>query len=441
VKFPRLSTSYLLQIVLPSVVLGALLIWGGLHFVRSAPPRVLTISAGIKGTTFETIAQHYRTVLARSGIQLRVLESEGSLDNLARLTDPKARVNVALVQSGLSSNADTSDLVSLGTMFYEPLTIFYRSPKALGRLSEMQGQRIAIGKEGSGAHALALALLKANEIEPGGATQLVPLEGDAARNALLARQVDAIFLTGDSASGTTIREMLHTEGIRLFDFAQAEAYLRRFPYLNKLTIPAGAFDLGENLPAQEISLLAPGVELVAHSNLHPALIDLLIQAGIEVHGHASLLQSANQFPNLLMHTFPVSEEAARYYKSGEQSFMYRYLPFWMASLLSRALVVLLPIIVIVIPGLRYLPQVYGWRANRRIHRRYAELMALERETLVALPQARRVQLLARLDEIERKVITRHTPGSLAEQVYLLREHIEFVRQNLARPSADADAAA
>jgi hypothetical protein len=142
-----------------------------------------------------------------------------------------------------------------------------------------------------------------------------------------------------------------------------------------------------------------------------------------------------------MHTFPVSEEALRYYKSGEQSFMYRYLPFWMASLLSRALVVLLPIIVIVIPGLRYLPQVYGWRANRRIHRRYAELMALERETLVALPQARRAQLLARLDEIERKVITRHTPGSLAEQVYLLREHIEFVRQNLARPSADADAPA
>jgi TRAP-type uncharacterized transport system substrate-binding protein len=439
VRFPRISTSYLLQIVLPIVVLGALLIWGGLHFVRSAPPRVLTISAGLKGTTFETIAQRYRAVLARSGIQLRVLESEGSLDNLARLTDPKSRVNVALVQSGLSSDADTSDLVSLGTMFYEPLTIFYRSPKPLARLSELQGQRIAIGKEGSGARSLALALLKANEIEVGGATQLLPLEGDAARNALLAHQVDAIFLTGDSASGATIRQMLHTEGVRLFDFAQADAYLRRFAYLNKLTIPAGAFDLGENLPAQEISLLAPGVEMVAHSNLHPALIDLLIQAGIEVHGRASLLQSANQFPNLLMHTYPVSEEAARYYKSGEQSFMYRYLPFWMASLLNRALVVLLPIVVIVIPGLKYLPQVYGWRANRRIHRRYAELMALERETLNTLSQERRAQLLERLGEIERKVITRRTPGSLAEQAYLLREHIEFVRQNLARPGADTSA--
>jgi hypothetical protein len=140
-----------------------------------------------------------------------------------------------------------------------------------------------------------------------------------------------------------------------------------------------------------------------------------------------------------MHTYPVSEEAARYYKSGEQSFMYRYLPFWMASLLNRALVVLLPIVVIVIPGLKYLPQVYGWRANRRIHRRYAELMALERETLNTLSQERRAQLLERLGEIERKVITRRTPGSLAEQAYLLREHIEFVRQNLARPGADTSA--
>jgi TRAP-type uncharacterized transport system substrate-binding protein len=439
VKFPRISTSYLLQIVLPSVVIGALLIWGGLHFVRSAPPRVLTLSAGLKGTTFETIAQRYRKVLARSGIQLRVLESEGSLDNLARMADPKSRVNVALVQSGISSDADTSDLVSLGSMFYEPLTIFYRSPKPLLRLSELQGQRIAIGKEGSGARSLALALLKANEIEPGGSTRLLPLEGDAARNALLGHQVDAIFLTGDSASGTTIREMLHAEGIRMFDFAQAEAYVRRFPYLNKLTIPAGAFDLGENLPPQEISLLAPSVELVAHSNLHPALIDLLVQAGIEVHGHASLLQSANQFPNPLMHTFPVSEEALRYYKSGEQSFMYRYLPFWMASLLNRALVVLLPIVIVVIPSLKYLPQVYGWRVSRRIHRRYGELMALERETLGEVSKERRLELLERLSQIERKVITRRTPGSHAEQVYLLRQHIEFVRENLARPSADAAA--
>jgi TRAP-type uncharacterized transport system substrate-binding protein len=439
VKFPRLSPAYLLQIVLPILVVAALLIWGGLHFVRSAPPRVLTISAGPKGSTFESIALRYQKSLARNGIRLNVLQSEGSLDNLARMSDPRSRVNVALVQSGLSSDADTSDLVSLGSMFYEPVTVFYRNPKPLTRLSELKGLRIAIGKEGSGARSLALALLKANGIEPGGATPLLPLEGDAARNALIARQADAIFLTGDSASGGTIRELLHTEGVRLFDFEQADAYVRRFAYLNKLNVPAGAFDLGENLPPQPIALLAPGVELVAHANLHPALIDLLLQAAIEVNGRASLLQSANQFPNLTMHTFPLSEEALRYYKSGEQSFMYRYLPFWMASLINRALVVLLPIIVVVIPGLRFLPQILGWRVSRRIHRRYGELMALERESLSTITEARRAELLERLAHIERKVITRRTPGSHAEQVYLLREHIQFVRDTLTRPAEQTPA--
>jgi TRAP-type uncharacterized transport system substrate-binding protein len=435
-KISWFSSWYLVQTVVPILLVCAVLVWGVLHFVHSAPPRRITISAGPPGSTFETVAKRYSAALARNGIQLKVIASEGSMDNLSRMSDPKSGINIALVQSGISATADTSDLVSLGSMFYEPLTIFYRSPKPLIRLSELRAQRIAIGKEGSGTRSLALALLKANEIEPGGATQLLPQEGEAARNALLGRQVDAIFLTGDSASATTIRAMLHTEGLRMFDFPQADAYVRRFPYLNKLTVPAGAFDLGENLPPEEINLLAPSVELVAHSGLHPALIDLLIQAATEVHGRASLLQSANQFPNPLMHTFPVSEEAARYYKSGEQSFMYRYLPFWMASLLSRALVVLLPIIVVVVPGLRYLPAIYSWRINRRFHRRYGELMAVERETFGNVSEERRAELLGQLRQIERSVITRRTPGSHAEQLYMLRQHIGFVRESLTHSAED-----
>jgi len=246
----------------------------------------------------------------------------------------------------------------------------------------------------------------------------------------LSKQADAVFLTGDSAAPHTTREMLHTEGIRLFDFDQANAYVRRFPYLSKLVVPAGAFDLGEDIPASDINLLAPTVELIAHSNLHPALCDLLIEAAHEVHGHASVLQSAGQFPSPVTHLFPISPEAARYYKSGDKSFTYRYLPFWLASLFNRVLVVFVPILVVAIPGLRYLPQMYSWRINSRIHRRYGELMAVERESLGVLTEARRAELLDRLGEIEKAVITRKIPGSHAEQVYLLRQHIGFVRKNL-----------
>ncbi len=416
---------------MPLVLICVGLVWALLHFVHSAPPHTLTITSGPKGSNFESIAQRYARILARSGIKLNVLPSQGSLENLQRMTDPKSHVDIALVQSGVTTNPDNDDdLESLGGMFYQPLLIFYRSPKPLQRLSELTSQRIAIGPEGSGTRFLALALLKANGIEPGGLTTLTSLEGEAARTALVRKQVDAIFLTGDSASAATLREMIHTDGIRLFEFPQADAYVRRFAYLSKLTLPAGAFDLGANLPPENMSLLAPTVELVAHSNLHPALTDLLIEAATQVHGRASLLQTAGQFPNPSIHTFPISSEAARYYKEGDRSFIYRYLPFWLASLVSRLLIVIVPLFVIIVPSLRYLPLLYRWRIDSRIHHRYGELMELERQTLGTLSEERRKELLDRLAAIEHLVISRRMPGSHAEQVYILREHIDFVRKKL-----------
>jgi TRAP-type uncharacterized transport system substrate-binding protein len=429
-RVPTVSWRDLLQTVVPVVVISVVGILLALHFVRPAPPSSLTLSAGPAGSSFQTSAEQYRKILARSGITLKVLTSEGSLDNLNRLTDANSGTDVGFVQSGVTGSGDASDLVSLGSMFYQPLIVFYRGRETMQRLSELRGRRIAIGAEGSGTRFLALALLKDNEIDANGPTKLLDLEGESARSALLNGQVDAIMLSGDSASPATIREMLHAPGIRLFDFPQADAYVRRFAYLSKLSVPAGAFDLGANLPSTPISLLAPTVELIAHQELHPALVDLLIEAATEVHGRAALLQNAGQFPTPQIHSFPINTEAGRYYKSG-RSFAYRYLPFWLASLFTRAAVILVPLFVIVIPGLRYLPQLYNWRIRRRIHQRYGELMALEREALAGnMSEEWRALLLDRLDEIERSTINVKMPGSHAEALYALREHLHFVRERL-----------
>lgn len=433
----------------PILAASALAIWLALHFVRPLPPSTLVMSSGPKGSSFERDAERYRAILAEKGITLKIVPSAGSLQNLDRLSEPHAHTHydIALVQAGITETgaakqgADTANLVSLGSMFYQPLTVFYRGRHRISRLSQLAGERIAIGKQGSGTRLLALALLDGNGIDVGGPTQLLDLDGDAARQALVNGQVDAIFLTGDSAPPATIRAILHTRGIRMFDFPQADAYARVFPFLHKLEIPAGTFDLGANLPRKSLTLLAPAVELIAHADLHPALCDLLIQAAQEVHGSATRLQYAHQFPNTYTYTFPLDSEAASYYKSGGGSFAYRYLPFRLASLVTRIAAVLVPIIIILIPGLRYLPNLYAWRVNSRIHRRYGELMALERESLGTLTPERRLALLERLDEIERSVILRKIPGSHAEQLYQLREHIRFVRRNLNRsgPRTTAEA--
>ena len=437
-KITTISWSDLAHTLGPILLASAAAIWLALHFVRPLPPSTLVMSSGPKGSSFERDAERYRAILAEKGIHLKIIPSAGSLQNLDRLSEPHARYDIALVQAGLTETgaaqqgANTEKLVSLGSMFYQPLTVFYRGRRRISRLSQLEGERIAIGKQGSGTRLLALALLDGNGIGTQGPTQLLDLDGDAARQALVDGRVDAIFLTGDSAPPATIRAMLHTRGVRMFDFPQADAYARVFPFLHKLQIAAGTFDLGANLPRKPLTLLAPAVELIAHADLHPALCDLLIQAAQQVHGGATRLQHAHEFPNTYTYTFPLDSEAASYYKSGGGSFAYRYLPFRWASLVTRIAAVLVPILVILIPGLRYLPNLYAWRVNSRIHRRYGELMALERESLEVLTPERRVALLERLDEIERSVILRKIPGSHAEQLFQLREHIRFVRRNLNR---------
>src|SRR6185437_6985939 len=216
----------------PILLASAAAIWLALHFVRPAPPHTLIMSGGPKGSSFETVAERYRAILAENGIDLEVIPSAGSLQNLDRLSEPHSHIDIALVQSGITEAArqgvNTQDLVSLGSMFYQPLTVFYRGRRPISRLSQLKGKRIAIGSAGSGTRLLALTLLDANGIDLHGRTALLDLEGEAARKALLDRRVDAIFLPADSAPPATIRAMLHTRGVRMFDFSQADAYTRRF---------------------------------------------------------------------------------------------------------------------------------------------------------------------------------------------------------------------
>jgi TRAP-type uncharacterized transport system substrate-binding protein len=467
----------------PIVLISAAAIWLAIRLIQPAPPNTLTITAGPPGSSFWNSAQRYKTILARNGITLKVLPSAGSLENLERLSDPKASVDVGFVQSGVTlvaaaasearaANAATAasgaaaprpgkasasasasgsasasqppsasqpasgdpaaaPLVSLGSVSYVPLVIFYEG-RERSRLSGFAGKRIAIGPEGSGTRALALALLKANGIEPGGDTTLLPLTGEAAAHALTAHEIDAAFLAGDSAQPPVMAGLLRTPGVRLFSFSQAHAYARRFPYLTDVEVPMGAFDLGKNLPPAPVHTVAPTAELVARDSLHPALSDLLIEAAKQVHGRASLLQNAGEFPSPVMHDFPISDDAARYYKSGK-GFLYRVLPFWLASLVDRLIVLIVPIVVVLIPGARLIPSLYAWRVKSRIYRWYGALIAIERSALDETASAdERAASLAKLAEIEGAVNRLKMPLAYADQFYVLREHIGFVRARLAQ---------
>ncbi len=408
---------------------GLLLILASIiYFVHSAPPATITISSGPEGSVFQKNALKYAKILERDGVKLNVITSEGSFQNIQRLNDPSSGVDVAIAQGGLK-NAPTEKLVSLGSISYQPLLIFYRG-KHLDLLSELKGKRVAIGPVGSGARTFALALLEANGIkENDPSTQLLDWEAEAASKALLDHSIDAAFVMSESASSDILHKLLHSADIELYSFKQANAYSRKIDYLNVLDLPEGAIDLGLDIPAHDVALLGPMVELVATKNLHPALSDLLIGAATEVHGRPGMFQKRGEFPTPIEHAIRISDDANRFYKSGKSLF-YRFLPFWLASLTSRIVVVFVPMLVVLIPAMRSIPAIFRWRVQSKIHRRYRELLSVEHDFLSERDSKKQDLLRKHFDRIDEAVNKMRIPPSFADQFYGLRGHIDYVRQLL-----------
>lgn len=406
-------------------VTGFAIFW----FIYSAPPRVITITSGPPGSVFDRYAKLYAEMLASNGVTLKILASQGSLENLERLKNRAVQVDIGFVQGGMARGTDTQNLVSLGSISYQPLLVFYRGTNAITMLSQLEGKRVAVGAEGSGTRLLALTLLETNGIVPGGATKLEALDGDDAAKELLAGTLDAAFLSSDSTSIQALRLLLRAPGVQLMSFEQADAYSRRFNFLNKLRLPEGSIDFGKNLPAHDIWLIGPTVELVARPGLNSAVSDLVLEAATEAHKHAGIFQNQGEFPAPLVHEFNISTDALRYYKSGKKG-LYKMLPFWIASLANRVAVAFVPALLVLIPGLKLIPAVIRWRSQLRIYRWYRKLLVLEREVTTEPPQGNPEEFLRRLNEIENVVKRMRMPASFANLFYSLRQHIDFVRERL-----------
>jgi len=396
------------------------------HFVKPAPPRNIVITTGGESGAYYQFAQRYAAILAKNGVTLEVKASAGSLENLARLKSNEAQVG--FVQGGVvppkddPDAADDSGLLSLGSMFYEPVWVFYRGDKVLTRLTELHGKRIAIGQEGSGVRQLAQQLLEANEIPAG--KHLVPLAGLQAAEELQQGRIDAAFIIA-AEKAPVVQVLLRSPGIKVMSFAQSGAYQRRFPFLTKLTFPQGVADLVRDFPPDDIKLLAPTANLIVRADLHPALQALLLQAASEVHGKSGFFQDAGEFPAYKDQMVPLAPEAARYFKSGA-SFLQRYLPFWLAVLVDRLIVLLVPIFVLLIPLLKVAPTIYTWRIRRKVFLCYGELKFLEDDLKHHFDPAKLADYRDRLDALDDEASQLHVPLGFADLVYTLREHVGLV---------------
>lgn len=416
------------------ILIGLAVSVAAFMFLNTAAPRSLTITSGPTGSTFQRHAERYQKILAREGVTLKILPSEGSFDNLQRLTDPKTRVDIGFVLAGETEKNKFDTLMSLGSVSVQPLMVFYTG-KTRQILSEFKGKHLNIGPEGSGTNNLALEILKANGIEPGKETRLDQTDLDDPTNDLHSGRIDAVFLMGDSTDSSVTRKLMRDKTVHMFNFVQADGYVRRIRTLNKLWLPRGAIDLGDDIPAVDVELVGPTVQLIARESLHPALSDLLLEAAREVHGSAGLYRKRGEYPALHEGEFRSSPDANRYYTSGK-SFLYRTFPFWLASLIARVLAVLLPLALVLIPLLKVAPAIYRWRFSSRIYKWYRVLLELERDAFKPdVSPERREELLRQLDHIEKSVNRITIPAPFGDLFYGLRSHINIVRNTLKSESA------
>ncbi len=423
----------LLLVGLPLILLVVAAFWVAARFIRPAPPPMLTIATGGAGGAYERYGAAYQAVLARYHITLNQKPTAGSIENVALLRN--GEVEAAFVQSGTARAEEDDALLSLGGLYYEPLWIFYRASLAgktpLTEVVQLKGARIAIDSPRSGTYSLALDILRANGMDQD-ATRLREIGGLNAAAALSAGRIDAVFVVGPTQSAT-VWTLLYTPGVRLMNLSQAEAYARMFPTLTRLTLPHGAIDLVNNIPAHDVSLVSPTASLLVRRDLHPAHMDLLLQAAAETHSAPGIFHRPGEFPRAQGIDFPIAPEAERYFKSGKP-FLQRYLPFWAATLIDRMVVMLIPLFAVLIPVFKFAPTLYGWRVRSRIYRRYGELKFLEAEVERHPNLEQRDEWLKQLDGIERDVNRIPAPLAFSDMLYTLRGHIGLVRDAILKRS-------
>ncbi len=431
----RFFSREFLIVFLPAVLIGAGALWFASRYVQPAPPSTFVMSTSSKTSPYYMLALRFKEEAAKKGVTIEVRESTASMENLRRLNDLDSGVQAGFVQGGLTNSIESPNLRSMGRLITEPVWIFYRGTEKLDHITQLKGKRILTGPAGSGTSIPALKLLEANGVTAENSTLIsLPLPDYA--KTFESGAADAGFLV-IGAEGAPVQALLRQPGTNLMSMAQADALIQRYPYLSAITLRQGVVDFAQNIPPADTPLVATKAALLVREDLNPALVTVLAQAILTVQGKPTLKSTGeSKLFSLGVDAlsddpeFPMPDDARRVYKNGP-TFFQRVLPFWVATLLDRALILILPLLGIILPMIRLVPALYNWRMRRRILYWYRQLKNLENN----LPKTATLDLIEmkeqELERIEEGVRKISVPINFAADLYNLRDHVEFVKRNIA----------
>ena len=412
---------HICKIIFPILLIFLALLYVGSRFLPPlAPDRVVIATGPVDGIYYRS-AQAYKALLAKQHIEVEIVPTRGSVAALELLKAEKA--DIAFVQGGSADAFKDEPFTSLASLYNEPVWVYYPAGRSTPRyLSDLRGRRVVVGAEGSGTKALALKLLAANGVTPENSTFL-SLGSDAGAQALFDGEADAMFsIIGTFAPLT--KALLLDPKIKLLDFARARAYTVRYPFLNAVTLDEGVMDLANNLPSQTKHLIAATATLVSREEIHPDLVRLVLQAAKSVHGGPGIFRKAGEFPSTKRLEFPINVDAEVYLTNGE-TWLEKVFPFWIASIVKRMMLLLIPVLALMIPVVKLVLPLVDWRSRSKIYRWYKTLNTIEEE-MEGYDEAQRRAAVETLETALQKIRTVDVPLSYRREYYDLIQHFELI---------------
>ncbi len=425
----RLGQRGVLRVFGPSALFVLAVIAATIFFVEPPPPDVLKIATCPVDGRYYSAAKEYATLFEKNHLTLDVLATPGSIENYDLLLHDDT-INVAIVQGGtMPRDEDLSNIVSLAALYMEPVWVFYRRDLKISQIAELRGKRIVVGMERSGTKLLVMTLLDGCGVQEGvDETKYVRVGGDDGANMLIAGEVDAAFLV-TSPDSPIVRKLLLAKQIAVMNFERHHGYARHFPFLKAVTLQEGVVDLEQNLPSRPVKLIAPIANLIATKDLNDAFVPLLLEAAIKTHESGGLLTPVGEYPSIHGVEFPMNEVARHYLRYGP-SFFQKHFSFWGAALISRAKIMLVPLLFLLLPFAKIAAPVYRWRIRSRIYRWYAVLRKID-QSLQDVDDDSLAKLHQKLTVMEQELERESVPLAYMEEFYHLRLHIDLVKKRLA----------
>jgi TRAP transporter TAXI family solute receptor len=406
-------------VLVPALVL-VLIIFAVLNrLVDPLPPRRITLSTGRENGAYYLFAKEYAKLAAADGFSVEIITGAGTVETLKRLAAGQAMAG--FVQGGTAEAAPTEGLLSLGSLYYEPIWLFHRRTRPLRGLNDLRGLSIQIGEEGSGVRPLAMRLLRDSGVTPQNSS-LMALTSEGAATALEAGRIDAAFFIM-APTVPLVRRLLLSPTVSLWSVRRTIAYTTRYRFLSTVTLGEGAVDLVTNVPDRDVLLLAATATLVVREDVHPVIVRLLLKTAEIVHSRPGLFEAPNAFPSDTLVELPLHEVARRYLRKGPP-FLERYLPFWIAVTVERWALLLLPVVGILLPLIRILPSLYNSQMRKRVTRWYREVHEIDHALVHATPEEARAAA-ERLRSLQTRLAeTPPPPSGLMGEFYDLKLHVE-----------------